>query len=298
MKKKLTPRQQKLFEMLLNGIPPKEIASNLDIAYNTLLFHQKELYRKLGVHSIEELIIKFAPDAKNYAANIIEPEFEVIAQEDFAAGGWLDKRSGEVGYKKTLPVRRRVFFGILLFAVVLLFILFFTRKPTDEGFPAVFNRWSTFTEKAGSSINVTVNTNDVIGGKHFTSYTMSGVLSGGEGWHFAGMTLHPTPLTHQAMKRMTSFSFKVLGDGRPYMVFIPTTDTQLDNEYTDHYRIMFSTTKGRISTIIIDVDDLMQSGYGKQVPFVRDNIIGMEFFIDQNFTLDSFNLKVWDIRIY
>jgi len=298
MKKNLTPRQQKLFEMLLNGIPPKEIAHNLDIAYNTLLFHQKELYRKLGVHSVQELLIKYTPGAKNEAANIIEPEFEVIVQEDFAADGWLDKRSGEVGRKNTLPVKRRVFFGILLFAVVLLFILFFTRKPTDKGYPAVFNNWSSYKDEAGSSINVTVIHDDIIDGKPFTSYIMSGILYNKGGWHFAGMPLNPVPLTQQAMRRMTSFSFKVLGDGRPYMVFIPTIDTQFYDEKRDHYRMMFPTINGQISTITINVDDLVQSGHGIQVPFIKNDILHIEFFIDENLTPDSFNLKVWDIRIY
>jgi len=38
-KENLTPRQQELFDMLLSGIQPKEIAYKLDITYNTFLFH-------------------------------------------------------------------------------------------------------------------------------------------------------------------------------------------------------------------------------------------------------------------
>jgi DNA-binding CsgD family transcriptional regulator len=107
MVENLSPRQQELFNMLLNGISPKEIAYNLNIAYNTLLFHQKKLYRKLGVHNVQELIVNFSPEIKSGAANekVIESE--------------------------TITIRKKLFFGILgihlglLIVVVVLFILFF-----------------------------------------------------------------------------------------------------------------------------------------------------------------------------
>ncbi|GBU28568.1 hypothetical protein R84B8_02128 [Treponema sp. R8-4-B8] len=65
MSNDLTPRQQELFNMLLKGISPKEIAFNLNIAYNTLLYHQKKLYRKLGVHNIQELMAKYSQEVKD-----------------------------------------------------------------------------------------------------------------------------------------------------------------------------------------------------------------------------------------
>jgi len=65
----LTPRQQELFNMLLKGISPKDIASNLNIAYNTLLYHQKKLYCKLGVHNIQELMAKYSHEIKNEPAD-------------------------------------------------------------------------------------------------------------------------------------------------------------------------------------------------------------------------------------
>jgi len=300
MKANLSPKQQKIFEMLLNNIPPKEIAYNLHITYNTLLYHQKQLYRKLDVHSVHELIEKYAPAAKDESVITIAPESGVTVQEDMT-GGWLDKLSGEVEVrKKTLPVKWFVIFGILLFAGVLLFILFVIQKPTNEGFPAVFYRWNTWTDNTGSSVNITVTHDDVIDGEYFTSYTMSGVLSGVEGWYTVGIALYPVPLTHRAMKRMTSFSFKVLGDGKLYRVNIPTTDTMVYDRVMDHYLTMFPTVNGQISTITINVDDLMQQGYGKQVPFIRNNIVFMEFAIGIEFFTESsepFNLKVWDIRI-
>jgi DNA-binding CsgD family transcriptional regulator len=67
MKENLTPRQEEIFNMLINGISPKEIAYNMRITYNTMLFHQKRLYRKLDIHNIPELIAKYSPEVKNRA---------------------------------------------------------------------------------------------------------------------------------------------------------------------------------------------------------------------------------------
>jgi len=60
----LTPREQELFTMLLNGTAPKEIGYILKISYGTVLYHQQNLYRKLQIHSIAELFARYKIKAK------------------------------------------------------------------------------------------------------------------------------------------------------------------------------------------------------------------------------------------
>jgi len=55
----LTPREEEIFTMLLTGKAPKEIAYILKISYYTVLFHQKNLYRKLGIQSRAELFARY-----------------------------------------------------------------------------------------------------------------------------------------------------------------------------------------------------------------------------------------------
>ncbi|MDR0301758.1 MAG: helix-turn-helix transcriptional regulator [Treponema sp.] len=62
MQESLTGREQEVLNLLLDGAVPKEIAFSLNISYDTVLTHQKSLYRKLEVHSINELIGKYSPD--------------------------------------------------------------------------------------------------------------------------------------------------------------------------------------------------------------------------------------------
>ena len=53
----MTLREQEIFTMLLTDKAPKEIAYNMKISYDTFLYHQKNLYRKLGIHSRVELLV-------------------------------------------------------------------------------------------------------------------------------------------------------------------------------------------------------------------------------------------------
>ena len=61
----LTPREQEIFTMLLSGAAPKEIAHTLKISYDTVLFHQKNLYRKLGIQSRAELFARYSTPQSN-----------------------------------------------------------------------------------------------------------------------------------------------------------------------------------------------------------------------------------------
>ena len=56
----LTAREEEVFTMLLEGAAPKEIAYILKISYETVHFHQKNLYRKLGIQSRAELFARYS----------------------------------------------------------------------------------------------------------------------------------------------------------------------------------------------------------------------------------------------
>jgi DNA-binding CsgD family transcriptional regulator len=59
----LTSREQDIFTILLAGKAPKEIAYVLKVSYDTVLFHQKNLYRKLEVQSRAELFARYSTSA-------------------------------------------------------------------------------------------------------------------------------------------------------------------------------------------------------------------------------------------
>jgi len=71
----LTKREQEIFELLLNGICPKEIAHSLKIKVPTVIYHQYNMYKKLGVHSIKELLVKYLREPLFNDADEITPVF-------------------------------------------------------------------------------------------------------------------------------------------------------------------------------------------------------------------------------
>jgi len=58
----LTSREHEIFNMLLGGSIPKEIAHLLNISYNTVKTHIKKLYHKLGIHNFRDLVVKYSID--------------------------------------------------------------------------------------------------------------------------------------------------------------------------------------------------------------------------------------------
>jgi len=55
-----TAREQDIMRELIAGATPKEIGYTLNISYNTVLGHQRKLYRKLGINTIRELLSNYS----------------------------------------------------------------------------------------------------------------------------------------------------------------------------------------------------------------------------------------------
>jgi len=76
MLEKLSPREREIFDLLLEGVSPKEIAYKLNITHHTIAFHRTKLYNKLGVQSIQELFAKYS-DQRKTQTGIIIPAFDL-----------------------------------------------------------------------------------------------------------------------------------------------------------------------------------------------------------------------------
>jgi len=57
--KELTPREQEILEYLSEGFGPKKIAQFLNISYETVRVHLKNIYRKLQVNSLIEALATY-----------------------------------------------------------------------------------------------------------------------------------------------------------------------------------------------------------------------------------------------
>jgi len=262
----LTPREQEIFNMLLGGSTPKEIAYNLNVSYDTVISHQKSMYRKLGVHNINEFMVKFRP-----------------------VGG--DNASTEKSKRKSLPLK------ILIpsLAAILLAALFFMFSQSKAPINTVFSPWITFNDSNGSEATVAEITNEKIDGREQECITITGnQIDGNDRIAYAGIYGMPDGPTLEALqKKMKSFSFKAIGDGNRYTVRLPTYETGAG----DHFAYTFQTIKDEIIIVKVNVpDDLTQIVWNGNVKEFKQSSI--MFFQIQIVDPGPFYLKFWDIKLY
>ena len=77
MQIELNPREQEIFDLLLEKTAPKEIAFKMNVSYSTVDHYRSKLYRKLGVRNKHELLKKYSKD-KN-TLNTVETEIDFSA---------------------------------------------------------------------------------------------------------------------------------------------------------------------------------------------------------------------------
>ncbi|MGI6569520.1 MAG: helix-turn-helix transcriptional regulator [Caldicoprobacterales bacterium] len=61
----LTPREKEVAALLLKGYTLKQIAIDLDISTDTVKFHNKNLYKKLGISGRSQLFARLGNERKS-----------------------------------------------------------------------------------------------------------------------------------------------------------------------------------------------------------------------------------------
>jgi len=260
----LTPREQEIFDMLLGGSTPKEIAYNLNVTYDTVIAHQKSMYRKLDVHNINEFMVKFRP-----------------------VGG--ETSQPEKSKRKSVPLK------ILIpsLALVLLAALLLWYSLSKAPISAVFSPWIPFNDSHSVKTVATI-TKEKIDGREQECITITGnQIDGNDRIAYTGIYGMPDGPTLEAMRSMKSFSFKVTGDGNRYTARLPTYETN-DG---DHFAYTFQTVKDEEITVKVNVpDDLAQIVWNGNVKEFKQNSI--MFFQIQIVDPGPFYLKFWEIKLY
>jgi len=108
MQENLKPREQEIFDLLLEEISPKEIAYRLNVSYSTVDHYRTKIYRKLGVRNIHELLEKYSHNENNI--NTVETD---------------NCETDTTKAKTPLSINRTKMAFIILFSVILFGIFIF-----------------------------------------------------------------------------------------------------------------------------------------------------------------------------
>jgi len=254
----LTPREQEIFDMLLAGSTPKEIAFALGISYDTVKSHQKNIYRKKEVNNLRSFYIKFRPSVNNTSYN-------------------RNKR------KKLILITSIL--GIILIASLLIFI-YSTWSKSNSAYIA--NWYPTNDKYSKSEIS---KVNKEINGHTEECIMISGVMSGYK-YAFSGASSVPFSSVYKSLWTMKSISFKVLGDGNKYFISFPTNETP-DG---DRWLYEFTTVKDEVSTITVKIpEDLIRKNWShKEVAFFTKDVTSIQI---QAISFGGYDLLVWDIKL-
>jgi len=271
MQEQLTPKEQEVCDLLIAGRSPKEIALTLNVSYDTVKTHRKNLYRKLGVNSFKQLYAKCTNNAVSVNKPVKKPPVKLIA---IGAG------------------------SVILAAAALL--LYFA--PWKTYYIPGFDIWVPFNDE--NSTVTQVFTTEIIDGKKVECITIFGVLYDDPNtlmtergyWGpapLAGTYGDPDDATNQILHKIKAISFKVLGDGGDYFFRLPTYDTF--NE--DHWLHIFSTVNGEVVSVTVNIpEDLVRHGWsGVEAEHILSRITTFQF---QPVRAGPYNLKFWDIKIH
>ena len=164
--------------------------------------------------------------------------------------------------------------------------------------PAVFE-WESIWNNGESNIRIAKAVEN-IEGAHKEVVTISGTQ--GPGWGQIGIVCSPVHPTFMLMKKMTAFSFTVLGDGHTYQVVFPTSETDTEALDYNNYSATFSTTKGETKTVTVIIDSLRADTGRPYVGFNQNNLTNIHFLaesdVDWNNQSLEFGLKIWDCKIH
>jgi two-component system secretion response regulator SsrB len=60
MQLELSPKQQQVCDLVALGMTSKQVAAKLNMSHRTVDCHRQEIYRRLGVRNVIELVRKLA----------------------------------------------------------------------------------------------------------------------------------------------------------------------------------------------------------------------------------------------
>jgi DNA-binding CsgD family transcriptional regulator len=294
----LTSREQEILNLLLKGVSPKEIAYNLNINYKTYDTHRSNLYHKLGVRSIQELMAKYSPDQiKTGGASSGETGQTPEPSENKPAKGRLSRL--------LVPV------GIAVLAVSLSFNMYFfiksstVAKPVKlTGFQMGFNAGTDKQLGGNSSASVYI-THEIIDGAGISGVINIDItLEEGE-YHTPNVMAHTDYIDFiDQLKKAKGIRFKAIGDGKTWNVQFHTEESPATDWAS--YEYPFGTVPNQVVDVDIPYSSLRQPSWlskerepEKVFEFSQKRIIAMVFSTSTRFQeLGSSSIKIFDFEVY
>jgi len=168
---------------------------------------------------------------------------------------------------------------------------------TGEGFSG---KW-TYEESAdagdgGSSTITKTEADEVIDGVTVRTYKFKGTVTNKTQYGLAQVTITPDEETLALLKTASAISFKLAGDGRPYVIEAPISTVK---DWGFH-RYTIKTVPGETQEYKIDMRFFMQPAWATIVKFNKDRLtsIRIQTVNAAEGGVGPYEFKMWDMKVY
>ena len=282
MPENLSSREQEIFDLLLEGVSPKEIAHKLNITHSTVAFHRAKLYDKLGVHSIHEL---FAKHSANGKAPLSEPKKH-----------------------KRLKILLPAGMVILVFSVLLVWI--FTGKSSANSAPKreiIQVQYLGFRPTSDEGVGGNSTSEVFITKEEINGITIDSVLNiktnlakrENSDTIFANVRTDKHYIIQQ-LRQANGIRFKARGDGKTWIVGFHTKETTAITNYAQ-YRYDFGTVRDQVIVVDIPYSSFYLPEWSKQYSFDFNKETTNALIIEADSTVQTYgssSLQIFDFEIY
>jgi len=291
--KNLTPKEQVLFNLLIERHTAKEIAVKLNISEHTVDYHRTKLYRKLGVKSIDELIEKYnSVQQKEMIFINPKPSYSLIQY----LVAFINRKN-----------KKFIFFSAAIIIVVISILLIWYNTSTQSS--SVNQKWQVFHAHAGWYSRIDAANQELISASSMTFQigyeiiekqeksvlSLTTYLPESEDWCTVQVVTLNTMIIH-IIREGTGLRFKVLGDeGVGWELALFNDGNHFHVEYPIH------TVNNKIIEIDVPFTDFRQPIYQTQIPFDLNTV--SHLFIQRHSPRfssisGSSTIKIFDFEIY
>jgi len=173
-------------------------------------------------------------------------------------------------------------------------------KAADSGPSEISGKWKlephNDANDKGTSTIIMTEADEVINGVTVKTYKFKGVVTDAIRYGVVDATLTPDDETLEYLKAAKAISFKMLADGRPYVIEAPIS-TVTDWGF---HRYTIKTTAGEVQEHNIQMRMFMQPAWATAVRFNQSRLtsIRIQTVNAAEGGLGPFEFKVWDIKLY
>jgi hypothetical protein len=137
---------------------------------------------------------------------------------------------------------------------------------------------------------------ETIDGQQKNVLTVEVNLPKGSKWIGGQVVLERTNVTIMSkLKQASGVRFSVLGDGKPWKLTFPMTQTEID--WCTHEYVIYA-AKNSVTHIDIPYASLKQPTWGRQVSFNKDNITAVVLQRSTDSDFGTSTIKIFDFEIY